>query len=89
MVHHLTDAMFDQVFEEARRILKEGGQLIFLDPILNRHLWTGRLLWRLDRGSNPCTAEDLRRQMESRFKIVLWEKFAIYHEYVFGIGVRP
>ena len=88
MAHHLTDAMFNQVFDEARRVLKVEGRLIFLDAILNRRLWSGRLLWRVDRGSNPRTAEDLRQKIENRFKIVHWEKFAIYHEYVFGIGIR-
>jgi SAM-dependent methyltransferase len=88
VLHHLTDKMLDDVIEEALRVLKTGGRLILLDPVLNRDLWAGRMLWRLDRGSNPRTAEDLRRKLEARFKIVHWEKFAIYHEYVFGIGVR-
>ena len=88
MVHHLPDAKFDQVLAEAQRVLKVDGRLILLDPVLNREFWTGRLLWRLDRGSNPRTAEDLRRKMQTRFKIEHWEKFAIYHEYALGIGVR-
>jgi ubiquinone/menaquinone biosynthesis C-methylase UbiE len=89
VAHHLTDPMLDQVFEEALRVLRVGGRLILLDPVLNRELLMGRILWRLDRGSYPRTAEELREKMEGRFKIVHWEKFAIYHEYVFGIGVRP
>jgi ubiquinone/menaquinone biosynthesis C-methylase UbiE len=88
VVHHLTDAMFDQVLGEALRVLKLGGHLILLDPVLNRARLAGRILWRLDRGSYPRTDQDLRQKLESRFKIVHWEKFAIYHEYVFGIGVR-
>jgi ubiquinone/menaquinone biosynthesis C-methylase UbiE len=89
VAHHLTDAMLDQIFEEAQRVLRVGGRLILLDPVLNRELLMGRILWRLDRGSYPRTAEELHEKMEGRFKIVHWEKFAIYHEYVFGIGVRP
>jgi len=88
VVHHLTDAMFDQVLGEALRVLKLGGHLILLDPVLNRELLMGRILWRLDRGSYPRTAEELRKKMEGRFKIVHWDKFTIYHEYILGIGVR-
>lgn len=89
VMHHLADAMLDQVLEEALRVLRVGGQLILLDPVLNRKRLPGRILWRLDRGAHPRTEEDLRERLESRFKIIHWEKFAIYHEYVFGIGVRP
>jgi ubiquinone/menaquinone biosynthesis C-methylase UbiE len=88
VAHHLTDPMLDQIFEEALRVLRVGGHLILLDPVLNRELLTGRILWRLDRGSYPRTAEELREKMEGRFKIVHWDKFTIYHEYILGIGVR-
>jgi ubiquinone/menaquinone biosynthesis C-methylase UbiE len=88
VMHHLTDKMLDEVFEEALRVLKSGGRLILLDPVLNRGRWMGRALWRLDRGAFPRTAQELHERLEARFKIVHWEKFAIYHEYVFGIGVR-
>ena len=89
VAHHLTDVMFDQVLGEALRVLKPGGHLILLDPVLNRERLAGRILWRLDRGSYPRTDQNLREKLQSRFKIVHWEKFAIYHEYVLGIGIRP
>jgi ubiquinone/menaquinone biosynthesis C-methylase UbiE len=88
LMHHLPDALLDQVFEEARRVLRVGGQLILLDPVINRERWVGRILWKLDRGSYPRSAEELRKKLESRFKVIHWERYAIYHEYVFGIGVR-
>jgi ubiquinone/menaquinone biosynthesis C-methylase UbiE len=89
VVHHLSDTMFDQVLEEALRVLKRGGRLILLDPVLNRERLAGRILWRLDRGSYPRTSEELRKKLEARFEVAHWEKFTIYHEYVLGIGVRP
>jgi ubiquinone/menaquinone biosynthesis C-methylase UbiE len=88
VVHHLTDTMLEHVFEEASRVLKDGGQLILVDPILNRERWMGRMLWKLDRGSYPRSAEELRSRFNERFLVVHWEKFTLYHEYVFGIGVR-
>jgi len=88
LLHHLPDAVLDQVLEEALRVLRVGGKLILLDPVINRERWAGRILWRLDRGSYPRTAEELRKKLESRFKVIHWDRYAIYHEYVFGIGVR-
>jgi SAM-dependent methyltransferase len=88
VLHHLADAMLNQVFDEALRVLRVGGHLIVLDPVLNRERWAGRVLWRLDRGSYPRKAEELREKLESRFKVIHWDRYAIYHEYVFGIGVR-
>jgi ubiquinone/menaquinone biosynthesis C-methylase UbiE len=88
VAHHLTDAMLEQVFDEALRVLRVGGKLILLDPVLNRELLMGRILWRLDRGSYPRTVEELHEKLISRFKVIHWEKFAIYHEYVLGIAIR-
>ena len=88
VMHHLTDTMLEGVLQESLRVLKSGGHLILLDPILAHNRLLGRMLWRLDRGSYPRTAETLRSALEGKFRIVHWEKFAIYHEYVFGIGMR-
>jgi SAM-dependent methyltransferase len=87
-VHHLTDEMFDQAFKEARRVLRVGGRLIFLDAILKHERRIGRILWKLDRGSYPRTAETLHEKLGANFKIIHWEQYAIYHEYAFGIGER-
>jgi ubiquinone/menaquinone biosynthesis C-methylase UbiE len=88
VVHHLTDTMLEQALDEAFRVLRVGGRVVLLDPVLDRNRWLGRALWRLDRGSNPRTAEDLREKLESRFELAHWENYAVYHEYVLGIGVR-
>ena len=89
VTHHLTDLMLEQAIAESRRVLRPGGHLLLFDAVLNRELWAGRMLWRLDRGSYPRTEVDLCGKFESKFKIIHWETFAIYHEYVLGIGVRP
>lgn len=88
IMHHLTDEMVDQVLEEVLRVLRVGGHLVFLDPVLNPRRWVGRMLWRLDRGSYPRTAEGLRGKLDARFRVTRWEQYSIYHEYVFAIGVR-
>lgn len=89
VTHHLTDSMLEKAFDESLRVLKPGGHLVLLDAVYNRDRWAGRLLWRLDRGSFPRAADELRKQLENKFKIIQWEGFAIYHEYVFAIAVRP
>ena len=81
--------MLEQAFDESRRVLRTNGHLLLFDAVLNRELCAGRLLWRLDRGSYPRTEVELREKFASKFKIIHWEKFVIYHEYVLGIGIRP
>lgn len=87
VLHHLTDAMFGQVLDEVQRILKSGGHLIVLDPVLSEQ-WAGRLLWRLDRGSYPRRSGELREKLQSKFRVIHWEDYSVYHEYVFMIGVK-
>jgi ubiquinone/menaquinone biosynthesis C-methylase UbiE len=88
VTHHLTDLMLEKALDESRRVLRVGGYLILLDAVLNRSRLAGQVLWRLDRGSYPRTGEKLYETLNSRFEVAHWEKFAIYHEYVLGIGVR-
>jgi ubiquinone/menaquinone biosynthesis C-methylase UbiE len=87
VTHHLTNVMLEQTFAEAHRVLRAGGNLVLLDAILNRR-FVGQLLWTLDRGSHPRSEEELHQTVNEKFKIAHWETFAIYHEYVLGVGVR-
>jgi len=88
VAHHLTDDMLEIVLRESFRVLKPGGQLFFLDPIADPGRPIGRMIWKLDRGSYPRAADTLRSALDRRFKVVHWEQFAVYHAYVFAIGVR-
>jgi ubiquinone/menaquinone biosynthesis C-methylase UbiE len=88
VAHHLTDAMLTAVMRESVRVLKPGGRMFFLDPVFARRRMLGRMIWRLDRGSYPRTAEALRRVFSGHFQVAHWEQFAIYHEYAFGVGIR-
>ena len=88
VTHHLTDLMLEQALGESLRVLKPGGHMMLFDAVYNRERWAGRVLWRLDRGSYPRSADELREKLERKFKVIHWEKYSIYHEYVFGIGVR-
>jgi ubiquinone/menaquinone biosynthesis C-methylase UbiE len=87
VTHHLDIEMLARAFEESARVLRSNGQFVLLDAILNPKRLAGTILWRLDRGSYPRSENELLQAFESRFKVIHWEKFAIYHEYVLGIGV--
>ena len=88
VTHHLTDSQLDRALDESRRILRPGGHMVLFDAVLNKHRWAGLALWKLDRGSYPRPIEVLQEKFGGRFEIARWEKMAVYHEYVFGIGVR-
>jgi ubiquinone/menaquinone biosynthesis C-methylase UbiE len=88
VTHHLTDSQLDRALNESRRILRPGGHMVLFDAVLNKQRWTGLALWKLDRGSFPRPIEALQQKFGGRFEIARWEKMAVYHEYVFGIGVR-
>ena len=84
--HHLSDSQLPVLFRESARVLKRGGQMLFIDAILAPERWRSRLLWRYDRGSHPRTAETLRDTMASEFDLAHWEDFAIHFRYVLGVG---
>jgi SAM-dependent methyltransferase len=86
IAHHLTDEMLAAALDETGRVLKEGGWILFLDPVFSARRWPGRLLWKLDRGSHPRSEEDLRFVLNSRFQMEQWNRFAIYHRYLLGMG---
>jgi SAM-dependent methyltransferase len=87
VAHHLTNQTLDDVMSEAARILKPNGKLIFLDPIVAPRRIIGRIMWSLDRGSFPRSADALRQALSMRFTITYWEGFAVLHEYVLGVCV--
>ena len=88
VTHHLSGALLDRVMDEAFRVLRAGGRIVLFDPVVNRERWIGQMLWRLDRGAYPRTAEELREKLERRFRVTHWERFAVYHEYALGIGTK-
>jgi len=88
VTHHLTDSQLDRALDESRRILRPGGHMVLFDAVWNRKRLAGLALWKMDRGSYPRSIEELRRKFAVRFEIAHWKKMSVYHEYVFGIGVR-
>ncbi len=82
VTHHLSGSSLAQLVAESARVLKSGGKLILADAVWTPTRWTGRILWKYDRGSYPRTAEALRTAISEDYTITHWERFAVYHEYV-------
>jgi ubiquinone/menaquinone biosynthesis C-methylase UbiE len=80
--HHLPEAAFETALRECERVLKPGGNFVFIDALRNPDRRASRLLWSLDRGSHPHSAEQLTGLLGRYFEIVDSDRFAIYHEYL-------
>jgi SAM-dependent methyltransferase len=83
VTHHLSDAGLNSVMAEAARIIKPDGILIVADAIWSSR-WISRILWRLDRGSFPRSADDIRRSIPPEYLLTTWEEFriSIFHDFV-------
>jgi len=80
--HHLSDRALAQMIHESCRVLRIGGILLLLDAVWAPERCLGKLIWKYDRGSYPRTAEYLNNVISKQYSIALFERYAIYHEYV-------
>ena len=85
LAHHLDDDGLEGLVEGLRRTVR--GTVVFLDPLRSRAL-RSRLLWAIDRGSFPRSAEQLRSALERGFTIDHEERFRIHHAYYLCVA-RP
>ena len=85
VAHHLDDTALDRCLGEIARVVR-------LEVVVQEPLWSGgvpgRVLWRMDRGSHPRTAEALIGAVEKRFRIEHAERYSILHDYLL-IVARP
>ena len=82
--HHLDDTELEAMLAETVRLLRPGGKLILADAVRS-HRWVPRLLWRLDRGSFPRTAAEMKLALPPQLQPSRWEEFrlAIFHDIIF------
>jgi ubiquinone/menaquinone biosynthesis C-methylase UbiE len=86
IAHHLRDAEYQRMLDEAWRVLKQGGVFIFADPLWEPQRWPGRLLWRYDQGHHPRTLLTHREAVLRRFEFRTEERFAVVHAYLLLVG---
>jgi ubiquinone/menaquinone biosynthesis C-methylase UbiE len=89
VAHHLTDETFQQVLTELDRVVKYAGQLIIVDPLWDTRCWLSRLMWALDRGTYPRTAETLTSLLGGHFVIEHIQYLTIYHRYQLTVLRKP
>jgi ubiquinone/menaquinone biosynthesis C-methylase UbiE len=82
VTHHLTDEEVAAAVDETARVLRPSGHLLFLDALWVPSRVRGRLLWKLDRGSNPRTFEALHAAFTRRFSVVKERRWVVHHAYV-------
>ena len=82
MSHHLSEAELELALREITRTLRPGGRLMFLDALWNRRWPPGRILWSLDRGSNPRSKEALLSILTKHVRIIRQEEFRLVHQYL-------
>lgn len=80
--HHLADAEIAVALAEIFRVLKPEGRLLFHDALLMPGRLRSRILWSLDRGSNPRTTQQLRDLVGRHFDVERELLYSIHHSYV-------
>ncbi|NWF70885.1 MAG: class I SAM-dependent methyltransferase [Chloroflexi bacterium] len=80
--HHLTTPLFERLLAETARVLKPQGTFLFLDAVWSPNRLPSRLLWALDRGSYPRTAQTLEQALRQHFDVRHSEQYALYHRYL-------
>ncbi len=86
--HHLTEQELDDMLREIRWLLKPYGRLVLLDPVSARHRVASRILWALDRGSYPRTAQERGVRINAHLRIIEEDHSAIFHQYFAAVAAR-
>jgi SAM-dependent methyltransferase len=81
VAHHLDDAALDSLLLACRDVLRPEGRLVLVDPLWTASGLASRLLWRIDRGAYPRTAEAVRAHLDRAFTVDFAERFSVWHTY--------
>ena len=88
MSHHLPQEVLEGLLKESGRILKDAGQLFFLDAVLRRESLLNRFLWSLDRGEYPHTQQTLSSLIKRCFIINYLENFSHFYDFVLFVCTK-
>jgi SAM-dependent methyltransferase len=86
LVHHLDDEGVAGLTAGLRRAVRET--VLLIDPLRVEGRLRSRLLWSIDAGAYPRSAEELLGALEQDFVIEHEERFAVHHAYVLCVA-RP
>jgi ubiquinone/menaquinone biosynthesis C-methylase UbiE len=80
VIHHIEPSRVSRLLGEIARVLTMRGTLIVLDAVRSPRVLS-RLMWSIDRGSHPQTADSIARTTRASFEIESAQTFAVLHEY--------
>jgi SAM-dependent methyltransferase len=83
LAHHLDDEGLMGLTAGLRLSLRDT--LVFIDPLRVGRL-RSRLLWSIDRGSYPRSADELLTALDRDFVIEHEERFAVHHAYLLCVA---
>ena len=86
LVHHLDDEGLAAFTAALRTAVRD--RLVLVDPLRAERRLRSRLLWSIDRGSHPRSADELLAAVGRDFTIEHEERFAIHHAYLLCVA-RP
>jgi SAM-dependent methyltransferase len=89
VTHHLDDTQLVAMVQEAARIVRPGGTLIVVDAVRTSRV-ASRVLWKVDRGVHPRTADAIRAAVASGFTPIHVEEFSVTfrHQFLLCVGSR-
>ncbi len=82
MSHHLDDVTWLAALDEAHRVLKPSGILIFMDAVLSKKRWLSRIFWKLDAGHFPRQSEIIEGDISKQFTISKIRRFTLIHHVI-------
>ena len=84
--HHLTDDQLAGMMREFARVVRR--QVVFVDAVKRPDSVLSRILWGLDRGSQPRTEAALLTALGRTLRVERVERFTVYHTYLLCVA-RP
>jgi ubiquinone/menaquinone biosynthesis C-methylase UbiE len=84
--HHIPDEALGRLFQESRRVLKESGRLLLVEPIWRSDSRVSRILWRYDRGSHPRTPDSLSSSISEHFVVHHTQRLKTWHTFAFYVA---
>jgi SAM-dependent methyltransferase len=84
LAHHLDEAELIRLSAGLRAVLTSS--LVLIDPLRAERRLRSRILWSIDRGSYPRSAEELLSVLEKDFVIEHEERFHVHHSYLLCVA---
>lgn len=82
VAHHLGENALRDVLSEVDRVLRPPGYFLLVDPLWQPQRLRSRLLWAIDRGDHPRTAERLVQCLSEHLRVISSIQISMHHRYL-------